>query len=169
MAKSHEITVNGQSFVAGRGEAPLDAALKHGIDLPYDCRAGPAVPAACGWYPRSRAGKVPSRASFACQCRIVGDAGAREGPAVRCCTVEGVVSSLRPVARGVRKSASGPTAPSYHPGQYAAALQRLSGRPFQHQPPLRGNRTPLVCAHIRRMKRARPRVARGGTCRVSIS
>ena len=32
MARSHEITINGQSFLAGRGELLLDAALGNGID-----------------------------------------------------------------------------------------------------------------------------------------
>ena len=34
MARSHQITINGDSFLARRGELLLDAALSNGIDLP---------------------------------------------------------------------------------------------------------------------------------------
>ena len=40
MARSHQITINGESFAARRGELLLDAALSNGVELPYDCRAG---------------------------------------------------------------------------------------------------------------------------------
>src|SRR2546429_9989133 len=40
MARSHQITIDGHSFLARRGELLLDAALSNGIDLPYDCRGG---------------------------------------------------------------------------------------------------------------------------------
>ena len=40
MPSSHQITINGSSFLARRGELLLDAALHNGIDLPHDCRAG---------------------------------------------------------------------------------------------------------------------------------
>jgi hypothetical protein len=50
MATSHQITIDGNSFLARRGELLLDAALSNGID---------------GWYPaKCGAAKAPSRASF---------------------------------------------------------------------------------------------------------
>src|SRR5262245_8517641 len=40
MAGRHQVTINGNCFLARDGELLLDAALTNGIDLPYDCRAG---------------------------------------------------------------------------------------------------------------------------------
>ena len=75
-ATSHEITIDGESFKASRGELLLDAALGNGIELPYDCRAGHCG-ACCV---RLVSGKVQGGEGaepgivHACQCRIVGDA-----------------------------------------------------------------------------------------------
>src|SRR4249919_404380 len=100
MPRSHQITINGSSFLARRGELLLDAALSNGIDLPYDCRAG-----RCGTCcVRLVSGKVHGGEGsepcivHACQCRIVGDAVIESGqlPVVR--TVDGVLSSLRPLS-----------------------------------------------------------------------
>ena len=40
MAIRHQITIDGQSFLAPAGQLLLDAALSNGIELPHDCRAG---------------------------------------------------------------------------------------------------------------------------------
>src|SRR5436190_10365884 len=97
MARSHEITVNGQSFQAGRGEVLLDAALSNGIELPYDCRAGH-----CGTCcVRHVSGEVQGGEGsepgivHACQCRVVADAAFEADQRSEVRTVEGVLSSLR--------------------------------------------------------------------------
>ena len=160
MAGRHQITINGNSFLARRGELLLDAALSNGIDLPYDCRAGH-----CGTCcVRLVSGKVRGGEGsepgivHACQCRIVGDAVIEKGEPSGVLTVDGELSSLRPLSPevmevGIRTD----PALRYHAGQYAQV--RFSGypsRPFSITHPLRGN--PKSCSvwfHVRRMNGGR--------------
>ncbi|HYM99102.1 MAG TPA: 2Fe-2S iron-sulfur cluster-binding protein, partial [Aestuariivirgaceae bacterium] len=163
MANSHRITIDGNSFLARRGELLLDAALTNGIDLPYDCRAG-----RCGTCcVRLVSGEVQGGESFepdivhACQCRIVGDAVIERGQQSGVRTVEGVLSSLLPLSPdvmevGIRTDRAMP----YHAGQYVQV--RFSGypsRPFSITHPLRAlDSNPngrSVWFHVRRMKDGR--------------
>ena len=159
MAESHQITINGDSFLARRGELLLDAALSNGIDLPHDCRAGHCGTCCVRLVSGEVRGGEGSEPGIihACQCRIVSDAVIERRPSgVR--TVEGVLSSLLPLSREVMEV--GITTDGvlpYHAGQYAQA--RFSGypsRPFSITHPLRGN--PNSCSvwfHVRRMKDGR--------------
>ncbi len=160
MARSHQVTINGKSFLALRGELLLDAALSNGIDLPHDCRAGH-----CGTCcVRLVSGEVQGGAGakpdivHACQCRIVGDVvvEGRQPSDVR--TVEGVLLSLRALSAevmevGIRTDRALP----HLPGQYTQV--RLSGypsRPFSLTHPLGGNAgSRSVWFHVRRMKDGR--------------
>jgi NAD(P)H-flavin reductase/ferredoxin len=160
MARSHQVTINGNSFVARRGELLLDAALSNGVDLPYNCRAGH-----CGTCcVRLVSGKVRGGEGsepgivHACQCRIVGDVVVQKEQSSGVRTVEGVLSSLRALSPevmevGIRTNRALP----YHPGQYAQL--RFAGypsRPFSLSHPLHGNPdSRLVWFHIRRMKDGR--------------
>lgn len=160
MARSHQITINGTSFVARSGELLLDAALNNGIDLPFDCRAGHCgtccVKLVSGDV-RGGEGAEPG-VVHACQCRIAGDVVVEKQEASGVRTVEGVLSTLRPLSPdvvevGIRTDRALP----YLPGQYAQV--RFSGypsRPFSITHPLEG--TPdsrSVWFHIRRMKDGR--------------
>ena len=160
MANSHRITIDGNSFLARRGELLLDAALSNGIDLPYDCRAGH-----CGTCcVRLVSGEVQGGEGFepdivhACQCRIVGDAVIERGQQSGVRTVEGVLSSLLPLSPdvmevGIRTDRALP----YRAGQYVQV--RFSGypsRPFSLTHPLRGNpNSGSIWFHVRRMKDGR--------------
>jgi len=160
VARSHQVSINDKSFLARRGELLLDAALKNGIDLPYDCRAGH-----CGTCcVRLVSGEVQGGEGFepgivhACQCRIVGDVVIDGGQPSGVRTVEGVLSSLRPLSNevmevGIRTDRALP----YLAGQYAQV--RFSGypsRPFSISHPLRGNpKSRLVWFHVRRTKDGR--------------
>jgi len=166
MARRHQITLNGTSFLARRGELLLDAALNNGIDLPYDCRAGH-----CGTCcVRLVAGEVRGGQGsepgivHACQCRIVGDVVIERGQPSGLRTVEGVLSSLRPLSVdvmevGIRTDRALP----YHAGQYAQL--RFSGypsRPFSITHPLSGNpNSRSVWFHVRRMQGGRVSSALG--------
>jgi 3-phenylpropionate/trans-cinnamate dioxygenase ferredoxin reductase subunit len=160
MPRSHQITVNGHSFLARRGELLLDAALSNGIDLPYDCRAGH-----CGTCcVRLVSGKVRGGAGsepgivHACQCRIVGDAVVENEQPSGVRTVQGVLTSLRALSPevmevGIRTRRALP----HHAGQYAQV--RFNGypsRPFSITHPLRGNvSSRSMWFHVRRMKEGR--------------
>ncbi len=160
MAVSHQVTINGDSFAARRGELLLDAALGNGIDLPFDCRAGH-----CGTCcVRLVAGEVYGGEGaepgivHACQCRIVGDVVIERDQVSGVRTVEGVLSSLRPLSPDVMEvGIKTDRALPYHAGQYAQV--RFGGypsRPFSITLPLRSNRTSRsVWFHVRRMKGGR--------------
>jgi NAD(P)H-flavin reductase/ferredoxin len=160
MARSHEITINGQSFLAGRGELLLDAALSNGIDLPYDCRAGHCgtccVRLVSGEV-RGGEGSEPG-VVHACQCRIIGEAVIEREQSSGVRTVEGVLSSLRALSPEVMEvGITTNRALPYHAGQYAQV--RFSGypsRPFSITLPVRGNPySRSVWFHMRRMKDGR--------------
>jgi NAD(P)H-flavin reductase/ferredoxin len=160
MARSHEITINGTSFQARRGELLLDAALSNGIDLPFDCRAGH-----CGTCcVRLVSGDVQGGAGsepgivHACQGRIVGDAVIERGQQSGSRTVGGVLTSLRPVSSevmevGIRTDRALP----YLAGQYVqVGFNGYPSRPFSITHPLSGNPSNRsVWFHIRRMKEGR--------------
>jgi 3-phenylpropionate/trans-cinnamate dioxygenase ferredoxin reductase subunit len=160
MAKSHQVTINGHSFPARRGELLLDAALSNGIDLPYDCRVGH-----CGTCcVRLVSGEVwggegsEPGVVHACQCRIVGDAviERRQTPGVR--GVEGVLSSLRPLSPEVMEvGITTERALPYHAGQYAQVqFSGYPSRPFSMTHPLSDNPdSGSVWFHVRRRKGGR--------------
>ena len=160
MARSHQITINGNSFLARRGELLLDAALKNGVNLPYDCRAGH-----CGTCcVRLVSGKVQGGQGsgpgivHACQCRIVSDVVVERRQPSDVRTVAGVLSTLRALSPeimevGIRTDSALP----YHAGQYAQVrFDGYPNRPFSITHPLSGD--PAGCSiwfHIRRMRDGR--------------
>ena len=170
MAAGHEVTINGDTFLARRGELLLDAALSNGIDLPFDCRAGHCGTCCVRLVSGDVLGGEGTEPGIvhACQCRIIGDVVIErdQGSGVR--AIEGVLSSLRPLSRevmevGIRTDRALP----YHAGQYAQV--RFSGypsRPFSITLPLRSNRTSRsVWFHVRRMKGGRVTAALGARIR----
>ena len=160
MARSHEITINGKSFLARRGELLLDAALSNGIDMLYDCRAGHCgtccVRLVSGQV-RGGEGSEPGIV-HACQCRIVGEAVIERDQPSGVRTVEGVLISLRPLSREVMEvGIKTDRALPYHAGQYAqVCFSGYPSRPFSITHPLRGNPdSRSVWFHIRRMEDGR--------------
>ena len=160
MAGRHRVTINGNSFLARRGELLLDAALSNGIDLPHDCRAGHCGTCCVRLISGEVHGGEGSEPGIvhACQCRIVADAVIEKGqpPGVR--TVEGVLSSLRLLSPevmevGIRTDRALP----YRAGQYVQARFRgYPSRPYSITHPLRGNpNSGSVWFHVRRMKDGR--------------
>jgi NAD(P)H-flavin reductase/ferredoxin len=155
-----QITINGESFSARRGELLLDAALNNGVELPYDCRAGhcgSCVVRLVAGQMRGGEGSEPGTV-HACQCRIVGDAEIEKAQSSGVRTVEGVVSSLRPLSSevmevGIRTERALP----YHAGQYAQlCFSGYPSRPFSITHPLRGNPDGRsIWFHIRKMEGGR--------------
>ncbi len=160
MARSHRITINGDSFLAREGELLLDAALNNGIDLPFDCRAGH-----CGTCcVRLISGEVHGGEGtepgvvHPCQCRVIGDAVIERNQPAGVRRVEGVLSSLLPLSSdvmevGIRTDRALP----FHAGQYAQVRFRgYPSRPFSITLPLRSNPDGRsVWFHVRRMKEGR--------------
>jgi NAD(P)H-flavin reductase/ferredoxin len=160
MARSHEVTINGQSFLAHHGEVLLDAALNNGIELPYDCRAGHCGTCCVRLVSGEVRGGEGSEPGIvhACQCRIVDDAVLEQDQPSGVRTVEGVVKSLRPLSPEVMEVGIKTNRPlPHHPGQYVQV--RFSGypsRPYSITHPLRGNpNSRLVWFHVRRVKHGR--------------
>ena len=157
MARSNQITVDGSSFLARRGELLLDAALSNGIDLPFNCRAGHCGTCCVRLVSGDVLGGEGSEPGIvhACQCRIVGDAVIERRQPLDVRTVEGVLSSLRPLSpEVVEVGITTDSALPYHAGQYAQV--RFSGypsRPFSITLPLRCNPdSRSVWFHVRRME-----------------
>ena len=160
MSASHQITINGTTFLARRGELLLDAALSNGIDMPHDCRAGHCGTCCVRLVSGEVRGGEGSEPGIvhACQCRIVGDAVIERYEPSGARIVEGVLSSLRLLSPevmevGIRTD----RALHYRAGQYAQV--RFSGypsRPFSITHPLRGNpNSSSIWFHVRRMKDGR--------------
>ena len=160
MAGRHQITINGKSFLARRGELLLDAALSNGIDLPHDCRAGHCGTCCVRLVSGEVQGGEGSEPDIvhACQCRIVGDAVIEKDQPSGVRTVEGVLSSLcllspEVIEVGIRTDRALP----YRAGQYVQV--RFNGypsRPYSITHPLRGNpNSGSVWFHVRRMKGGR--------------
>ncbi len=160
MAANHQVIINGESFLARRGELLLDAALNNGIDLPYDCRAGH-----CGTCcvrlvsgdVRGGEGAEPGIV-HACKCRIAGDVVIEQDQSSGTRTVEGVLSTLHALTPevmevGIRTDRALP----YHPGQYAQiCFEGYPSRPFSITHPLRGNtKSRSMWFHVRRMRDGR--------------
>src|SRR5262245_42051804 len=160
MARSHQVTINGTSFQARRGDLLLDAALSNGLDLPFDCRAGHCGTCCVRLVSGEVRGGQGSEPGIvhACQCRIVGDVVIEKTQSSGVRTVEGVLSSLRPLSHevmevGIRTNRALP----YLAGQYAqVGFNGYPNRPFSITHPVRGkpnNRT--IWFHVRRMKEGR--------------
>ncbi|HEX2841689.1 2Fe-2S iron-sulfur cluster-binding protein [Hyphomicrobium sp.] len=160
MPSRHQITINGKSFPARRGELLLDAALSNGISLPYDCRAGHCGTCCVRLVSGEVQGGEGSEPGLvhACQCRVIGDAviEKRQTPSVR--TVDGVLSSLRTLSPevmevGIRTDRALP----YHAGQYVQVrFKGYPSRPFSITLPLGGNpSSSSVWLHVRLMKQGR--------------
>lgn len=140
---SHSITINGQRFTGAEGEVLLDAAVRSGIDIAYECRAGH-----CGrCCVRLVSGSVCGGAGVepgivhSCQSRINGAATLEtlQTSAVR--SVEGVLASLRPLSPevlevGIRTDGAFP----HFAGQYVqVAFNGYPSRPFSLTLPLRSD------------------------------
>ncbi len=166
MAASHQVTINGESFLARRGELLLDAALNNGVDLPFDCRSGH-----CGTCcVRLVSGDVHGGEGaepgvvHACQCRIVGDVVVEKDKPAGVGSTDGVLTSLRPLSHevmevGIRTERALP----YHAGQYAQVrFNGFPSRPFSFTHPLQAESSgDTIWFHMRRMQNGRVTPALG--------
>ena len=163
MARQHQITIDGHSFMAPRGQLLLDAALSNGIELPYDCRSGHCGTCCVRLVSGAVQGGEGSEPGIvhACQCRVAGNAEIATEQRSGVQTVEGVVNSLRRLSSEVMEvEIRMDQALPYLAGQYAQV--RFSGypsRPFSITHPLRALHSKpngrSVWFHVRRMRDGR--------------
>jgi NAD(P)H-flavin reductase/ferredoxin len=163
---SSQVTINGSSFQARRGELLLDAALSNGIAMPHDCRAGHCGTCCVRLVSGEVRGGEGSEPGIvhACQCRIVGDAVIEMGQPSGVRTVEGVLSSLRPLSHeAMEVGITTDRALPYHAGQYVqVSFNGYPSRPFSITHPLHGDPNSCsVCFHVRRMNDGRVTSALG--------
>ncbi len=160
MARSHKITIDGQSFEARDGELLLDAALNNGVDLPYDCRAGHCGTCCVRLISGDVVGGAGSEPDIvhACQCRIASNAVLESSSRTTIRTIEGVLSSLRPLSSevievGIKTDRALP----HHAGQYAqVCFKGYPRRPYSITHPLRGDPdSSSIWFHVRHMKDGR--------------
>ncbi len=160
MARHHQITIDGHSFLAPRGQLLLDAALSNGVELPHDCRAGHCGTCCVRLVSGEVRGGEGSKPGIihACQCRIAGDVDIETEQRSGVRVVEGVLCSLRSLSPevmevGIRTDRALP----HLAGQYAqVSFSGYPSRPFSFTHPLHGN--PHGCSvwfHVRRMKEGR--------------
>jgi NAD(P)H-flavin reductase/ferredoxin len=160
MARTHKVTVNGSTFIARRGELLLDAALNNGVDMPYDCRAGHCGTCCVRLVSGEVRGGEGSEPGIvhACQCRIVDDAVVEKYQSSGVRTVEGALSSLRPLSAevmevGIKTNRALP----YLAGQYAqVCFKGYPSRPFSiTHPVISKPNSRSVWFHVRRTKDGR--------------
>jgi 3-phenylpropionate/trans-cinnamate dioxygenase ferredoxin reductase subunit len=160
MARSHQITIDGESFLARRGELLLDAALNNGIDLSFDCRAGHCGACCVRLVSGEVQGGEGSEPGIvhACQCRIVGEAVIAKDRPTGVRTTEGVLSTLRHLSSDVMEIGIRTARPLiHHPGQYAQVrFKGYPSRPYSITLPLGGKpNSRTIWFHIRRVEDGR--------------
>lgn len=160
MAVRHLVSVNGTTFSAKRGETLLDAALSNGIDLPHDCRAGHCGSCCVRLVSGHVSGGEGSEPGIvhACQCRISGDAAVETGEAPSVRSVDGVLSSLRPLSPEVMEvGITTARALPYLAGQYVRlCFDGYPGRPYSPTHSVSGQKSGrTIWFHVRRMPNGR--------------
>lgn len=160
MAASCNITIDGKTIQAKRGEKVLDAALRGGVEIPYDCRAGhcgTCVVKLKNGDVQGGAGSEPG-SIHACQGRIMSDISLELGEKLVSKTVRGVVGSIKNLsAEVVQLEIRTAQAVPYLAGQYASL--RFAGFPsrsYSLTHPLRGQPNGRsLWFHVRRQKGGR--------------
>jgi 3-phenylpropionate/trans-cinnamate dioxygenase ferredoxin reductase subunit len=156
LADRHKIVIDGASFFARSGDVLLDAALRNGVDIPYDCRAGHCGTCCVRLVSGAVHGGhgVEPGIIHCCQARAAGDVVIERRQATDVRMVDGVVTSLRHLSSevievGIATNAALP----HHAGQYAhVRFNGYPSRPFSITHPLRGSASGRsVWFHMRRM------------------
>jgi NAD(P)H-flavin reductase/ferredoxin len=173
-----KVTINGELFSANRGDLLLDAALMHGVELPYECRAGQ-----CGTCRvRVVAGHCLGDATDnpavvrACQARIISDVQIVVEKVPNVEEVSGRIVDLIDVAPDiVEVCIESSHTINYIPGQYLSV--RFRGFPERCYSPTAlldwPNDPDLIRFHVRRITRGRvsselgSRVKRGHRVRMT--
>jgi 3-phenylpropionate/trans-cinnamate dioxygenase ferredoxin reductase subunit len=167
-----KVRANGEEFSANCGDLLLDAALMHGVDIPYDCRSG-----YCGTCRVNVVhGKVfggaeegmPSMVR-ACQCRVISDVAIEIEDVPESVTENGEVVQLVRLAPDVMEvSIALPGRAEYLPGQhYKVQFRGFPARCYSPTFPLEGDHDEAVLRfHVKRVRDGRVSPALGRDIRV---
>ena len=154
MRKTHRVIVNGEEFLAQRGDLLLDAALLNGIHIPHDCRAGSCGTCRVRVVEGELFGAVDQQEAKACQCRVISDVTVAVDDVPDIATTIGRVTELNPVAPDVVELCIEPREPvEYLPGQYfQVQFRRFAARCYSATVPLdRFDDGQCIHLHVRRM------------------
>ena len=125
MTRKYRVRTNGEEFWAARDEVLLDAALRHGVDIPHDCRSGQ-----CGkCRVRLVAGDVVVRGDLvaagardgvqACEARASSDVTISSDALPEVISTSAQVTAIRSVSPDVLEVLVAPSQPvTILPGQY---------------------------------------------------
>ena len=120
MPRSFNVAIRDQTFAAKAGARLLDEALKNGVDLPHDCRAGQ-----CGACTVelirgiTLGGEVGCGNILACQARVFSDLEVAQTDAPDSVQRNAVVEEIGELCKGVLKVTIRPRRPiDWLPGQY---------------------------------------------------
>jgi NAD(P)H-flavin reductase/ferredoxin len=166
MTKTHRVIVNGEEFVARRGDLLLDAALMNGVHIPHDCRSGSCGTCRVRVVAGELFGVVDQQDAKACQCRIISDVEVAVEDMPEIATTVGRVAALNLVAPDVVELSIEPREPvEYLPGQYfQVQFRRFAARCYSATVPLdRYGDGQCVHLHVRRMPGGHVSSALGAT------
>jgi 3-phenylpropionate/trans-cinnamate dioxygenase ferredoxin reductase subunit len=160
MSQTCKVTINGELFSASRGDLLLDAALMHGIELPYECRAGQCGTCRVRVIAGHCLGDTTENPGIvhACQARIISDIQIAAEKLPNVMEVSGRVAALNEVAPDVVEVCiESPRRIAYVPGQYLSV--RFRGFPARHYSPTAlldwPNDPDLIRFHVRRIAQGR--------------
>jgi 3-phenylpropionate/trans-cinnamate dioxygenase ferredoxin reductase subunit len=164
------VLINGEAFPANCGDLLLDAALLHGIDIPYDCRSG-----YCGsCRVRVLEGLVlggqtsDPESVLACQCRVISDLELALEEVPEITRFNGRVLDLGPLANDIAEVCIELPRPAHYlPGQhYRVEFRGFPPRSYSPTVPLDGPADDRVVRfHVRRVSNGHVSSALGGAIR----
>lgn len=166
MAKTHRVIVNGEQFTATRGEVLLDAALRNGVHIPHDCRSGHCGTCSVRIVEGDLFGNGGAATTKACQSWIVSDVEIAIEDVPEIATVNGRVTSVRPVAPDVIAVSIATKQPlEFLPGQYLQVqFKGFGARCYSPTVPVdRQSDGRSVHLHVRRVRGGRVSSALGAT------
>jgi NAD(P)H-flavin reductase/ferredoxin len=168
MRKTHQVTINGEQFLARHGDLLLDSALMNGIHIPHDCRVGYCGSCCVRIVAGELFGEGDEQEAKACQCRVISDVEIeveiKDLPDLA--VTDGRVAALKPLAPDIVELCIDPQEPvEYLPGQYLQVqFRRFAARCYSPTVALdRSDDDDSIHLHVRRIPGGHVSAALGTT------